>query len=91
VIDSKYFILNHASKVTKFDSKSIKKIFIGYSSISKPYRIYILILWILIEYVHVKFDESTNFGAKKGHSIVGSGAKNINAINKNQAIIIENI
>jgi hypothetical protein len=58
-------VLNEAPKVTKFDSKSIERIFIGYFSTSKACRIYILILWIAIEFVHVKFDETTNIGAEK--------------------------
>jgi hypothetical protein len=83
VFGSKYFILNEASKVTKIDSKSIERIFIGYFSISKAYRVYIPTSQIMVESVHVKFDETTNFGVKKVHSIVGDGAKKINATNEN--------
>jgi hypothetical protein len=45
----------------------------------------------MIESVHVKFDETTNIGAKKCHSIVGDGVENINTTNENQATIIENV
>jgi hypothetical protein len=43
------------------------------------------------ESVHVKFNETTNFGVEKCHFIVGDRAKNINATNKSQAIIIKNV
>jgi hypothetical protein len=89
VFSSKCFVLNDAPKVTKLDSKSIEGIFIGYSFISKAYRIYIPTSRIMVESVHVKFDESIDIGAEKGSSIVGDGAEDINALNDNQAIIIE--
>jgi hypothetical protein len=65
IFDSKYFILNEAPNVTKFDFKSIGRIFIRYSSTSKVYRIYIPTSRIMIESVHVKFDEITNTGSRK--------------------------
>jgi hypothetical protein len=83
--------LNEASKIIKFDSKSIEKIFVGYSSISKAYRIYIPTSQIVVESVHVKFDEAIKIGAEKGSSIVGDGAEDINALNDNQVIIVENV
>jgi hypothetical protein len=43
----------------------------------------------VIESVHVKFDESINIGVEKGSSIVSDGAEDINALNDNQAIIVE--
>jgi Reverse transcriptase (RNA-dependent DNA polymerase) len=89
VFSSKYFILNEALKITKFDSKSIEGIFVGYSSTSKAYRIYIPTSRIMVESVHVKFDEFIDIGAEKGSSIVGDGAENIQALNDNQAIIVE--
>jgi hypothetical protein len=73
VFGSKYFILNETPKVTKFDSKSIEWIFVGYSSISKVYKVYIPISQIVVESIHVKFD----------------GVENINAMNENQAIIVD--
>jgi hypothetical protein len=84
-------MLNEVPKVTKFDSKSIEEIFVGYSSMSKAYRVYIPTLWIIIESVHFKFDEITNFRVEKDHSIIGNGAENINAINKSHAIIVEDV
>jgi hypothetical protein len=91
VFNFNYFMLNEAVKVIKFDSKSIKKIFVGYSSTSKVYRVYIPTSWIVIESLHVKFNEVINFDAEKGHSIIGNGVKNINTINESQTIIVENI
>jgi hypothetical protein len=91
VFGSKYFILNETLKVTKFDSKSIEGVFIRYFSTSKVYRIYILTSRIMVEFVHIKFDESINIGAEKGSSIVGDGAEDINALNDNQAIIVEDV
>jgi hypothetical protein len=45
----------------------------------------------VVESVHVKFNESINIGAEKGSSIVGDGAEDINALNDNQAIIVEDV
>jgi hypothetical protein len=89
VFGSKCFILNETPKVTKFDSKSIKGVFVGYFSINKAYRIYIPTSQIVVESVHVKFDESIKIGAEKGSSIVGDGPEDINALNDNQIIIVE--
>jgi hypothetical protein len=47
--------------------------------------------WIVVESLHVKFNEAINFDAEKGHSIIGDGVKNINTINESQTIIVENI
>jgi hypothetical protein len=91
VLGSKYFILNEAPKIIKFDSKSIEGVFVGYSSISKAYRIYIPTSRIVVESVHVKFDESINIRAEKYSSIVDDGAEDINALNDNQAIIVEDV
>jgi hypothetical protein len=67
VFGFKCFILNDAPKVTKFDSKSIERIFIGYFSTSKAYRIYIPTSRIMIEFVHVKFDKTINIGLRRVH------------------------
>jgi hypothetical protein len=91
VFGSKYSILNETSKFIKFNSKSIEGVFVGYFSTSKAYRIYISTSRIVIESVHVKFDEFINIGVEKGLSIIGDGAEDINALNDNQAIIVEDI
>ncbi|GAU29253.1 hypothetical protein TSUD_392030 [Trifolium subterraneum] len=47
----------HVNNLGKFDSKSDKGIFLGYSLTSKAYRIYNLRTQALEESMHVKFDE----------------------------------
>ncbi|KAJ9546541.1 hypothetical protein OSB04_019084 [Centaurea solstitialis] len=47
------YILNNKDNLGKFDSKSDDGIFLGYSSISKTYRVQ-----TIEETIHVKFDES---------------------------------
>jgi hypothetical protein len=91
VFSFKCFVLNEAPKVTKFDSKSIEGVFVGYFSTSKVYKIYMPTSRIMVESVHVKFDEYINIGAEKGSSIVGDGAEDINALNDNQVIIVEDV
>jgi hypothetical protein len=49
--------LNIKDNLGKFDSKSDKGIFLGYSLTSKAYRIYNLRTQTLEESMHVKFDE----------------------------------
>ena len=63
VFGSKCFVLNETPKVTKFDSKTIEGIFVGYANASKAYRIYVPNHCIVIESINVKFDERTNEAA----------------------------
>jgi hypothetical protein len=91
VFDSKYFSLDEAPKIIKFDSKSIERVFVGYSFTSKAYKIYIPTSRIMVESVHIKFDETINIGAEKGSSIVCDGAEDIHALHDNQAIIVEDV
>jgi len=51
------YILNNKDSLGKFDSKSDKVIFLGYSSTSKAYRTYNLRTRILEESMHIRFDE----------------------------------
>jgi hypothetical protein len=51
---SKCFVIDEMPKVTKFDSKSIECVFVGYSITSKAYRIYPSNT--IKESMHVKFD-----------------------------------
>ncbi|CAJ2661907.1 unnamed protein product [Trifolium pratense] len=51
------YILNIKDNLGKFDSKSDKGIFLGYSLTSKAYRVYNLTSKSLEESMHVKFDE----------------------------------
>lgn len=66
---SKYFVLDESQKVAKFDPKAIEGIFIGYPDTSKAFRVYIPQHRIVIEYVHVKFDENANKLAEKGKDL----------------------
>jgi Integrase core domain len=71
---SKCFVIDEMPKVTKFDSKSIEGIFIGYSVTNKAYRIYLPISNTIKESMHVKFDENTNAPAENGSvNDVGQG------------------
>ncbi|KAJ9541437.1 hypothetical protein OSB04_027943 [Centaurea solstitialis] len=53
-----YYILNNKDNLGKFDSKSDDGIFLGYSSISKTYRVFNKRRQTIEETIHVKFDES---------------------------------
>ncbi|KAJ3709158.1 hypothetical protein LUZ61_012863 [Rhynchospora tenuis] len=72
VFGSKCFVLDETPKVTKFDAKSTTGIFVGYSSTSKAYRVYLPSSRIVVESVNVKFDENANKKAKEGISSVGA-------------------
>ncbi|KAJ9545288.1 hypothetical protein OSB04_024995 [Centaurea solstitialis] len=52
------YILNNKDNLGKFDSKSDDGIFLGYSSISKTYRVFNKQRQAIEETIHVKFDES---------------------------------
>ncbi|KAJ9545020.1 hypothetical protein OSB04_024727 [Centaurea solstitialis] len=52
------YILNNKDILGKFDSKSDDGIFLGYSSISKTYRVFNKRRQAIEETIHVKFDES---------------------------------
>ncbi|KAJ9551954.1 LOW QUALITY PROTEIN: hypothetical protein OSB04_015999 [Centaurea solstitialis] len=52
------YILNNKDNFGKFDSKSDDGIFLGYTSISKTYRVFNKRRQSIEETIHVKFDES---------------------------------
>ncbi|KAJ9536517.1 hypothetical protein OSB04_un000311 [Centaurea solstitialis] len=52
------YILNNKDNLGKFDSKSDDGILLGYSSISKTYRVFNKRRQTIEETIHVKFDES---------------------------------
>ncbi|KAJ9536753.1 hypothetical protein OSB04_un000057 [Centaurea solstitialis] len=52
------YILNNKDSLGKFDSKSDDGIFLGYSSISKTFRVFNKRRQAIEETIHVKFDES---------------------------------
>jgi Reverse transcriptase (RNA-dependent DNA polymerase) len=64
---SKCFIIDEMSKITKFDSKSIEGVFVGYSITSKAYKIYLPTSNTIKESMHVKFDENANAPAENGN------------------------
>ncbi|KAJ9565794.1 hypothetical protein OSB04_001760 [Centaurea solstitialis] len=52
------YILNNKDNLGKFDSKSDDGIFLGYSSVSKTYRVFNKRRQTIEETIHVRFDES---------------------------------
>ena len=66
IFRSTYFILKDRENVGKFDSRSDKGIFLGYSSISKAYRVYNKRTMKVIEIVNVVIDESSDSCFEKG-------------------------
>jgi hypothetical protein len=72
VFGCKCFILDESNKLDKFASKSNEGIFVGYSNTSKAYRVYIKSSRIIVESVHLHFDETKN-GTEKGVSLTDSG------------------
>ena len=63
---SKCFVLDQTQWINKFDPKSIKGYFVGYSMTSKAYRIYVPTSMNIMRYIHVKFNENTNASVKEG-------------------------
>jgi len=49
--------LNTTDSIGKFQAKSDRQIFLGYSTTSKPYRVYNIRTNTLEESIHVKFNE----------------------------------
>ena len=60
VFGSKYFILDTNDNLRKFDAKSNVRIFLGYSSSSKAYKVFNKLTMVLEESIHVFFDESND-------------------------------
>ena len=55
IFGSKCFILN--TKISKFDPKYDLGVFLGYSSISKAYRVYYKRTQVVEETIHISFEE----------------------------------
>ena len=66
IFGSTCFILKDRENVGKFDSRSDEGIFLGYSSISKAYRVYKKRTIKVMETVNVVIDESSDSGYEKG-------------------------
>ena len=60
VFGCKYFVLNTKNNLGKFDAKSYEAIFVGYSNISKAYRVFNRLILTIKESMHVKFKESNS-------------------------------
>ena len=65
IFGSTCFILKDRENVGKFDSQSDKGIFLGYSSISKAYRVYNKRTKKVMETINVFIDEALDSGSKK--------------------------
>ena len=57
VFDCKCFILNEKDALGKFDAKSDEGIFLGYSSVSKAFRVFNKRTLVIEESIHVVFNE----------------------------------
>ena len=66
IFGSTCFILKDKENVGKFDSRSDEGIFLGYSSISKAYRVYNKRTMKVMETMNVVIDESSDSSFKKG-------------------------
>ena len=66
IFGSTCFILKDRENVGKFDSRSDKGIFLGYSSTSKAYRVYNKRIIKVMETVNVVIDEFSDCNSKKG-------------------------
>ena len=61
----KCFILNTKDNLEKFDSKADERIFLGYSTSSKAYRIFNKRTLVVEESMHVVFDETNSLDPRK--------------------------
>ena len=62
----KYFILNKKKdNLKKFDAKSDKGIFLGYSASSKIYKIFNKHTLVVEESIHIIFDKTNNLSLRK--------------------------
>ena len=62
------YILNQRDPRSKFEPKADKGIFVGYSSISKAFRVFHVNRQCIEESIHVKFDEESYTDEKVTHS-----------------------
>ena len=69
IFGSKYFIFNTKDKLTKFDPKSDPSVFLRYSSVSKPYRIYNKRTQVVKETIHITFKEKKKDMIQNSHDL----------------------
>ena len=65
IFRSTCFILKNRKNVRKFDSQSDERIFLGYSSTNKAYRVYNKRTMTVMETMNVFIDESSYSGSEK--------------------------
>ena len=65
IFGSTCFILKDRENVGKFDSRSDEGIFLGYSSISKAYRVYNKRIMKVMETVNIVIDKSSDSSSEK--------------------------
>ena len=58
-LDVNVFVLSTKGNLGKFDPKSFKAIFVGYSNTSKAYRVFNRLTLTIEESMYVKFEESS--------------------------------
>jgi hypothetical protein len=72
VFGCKCFYLKKGVRLSKFDSKALEGIFVGYSSDSHSYRVYSKSSGHVIEICNVRFDEDNgSFVGQSGVHVVG--------------------
>ena len=64
IFSSECFILNIKGKLSKFDLKSDLGVFLGFSSISKAYRVYNKRTQVVEETIHISFKERKRIWTK---------------------------
>ncbi|KAG6668099.1 hypothetical protein CIPAW_01G148100 [Carya illinoinensis] len=78
-------------KIGKFDAKSDKCIFLGYSTNSKAYRVFNKKTLTVQESMHVVFDESNSPFSKKSIDEETGGINNTKSLNLNKEKTIEEV
>ena len=78
VFGCKCFILNEKDNLGKFDAKSDEGIFLGYSSISKAFRIFNKRTLIIEESIHVVFNEISEIRKNNFDDDVNFDSLNLN-------------
>ncbi len=78
VFGCKCFILNERDVLGKFDAKSDEGIFLGYSSVSKAFRVFNKRTLVIEESIHVVFNEVSNFKKNDFDDDLGFDNLNLN-------------
>ena len=78
VFGCKCFILNERDVLGKFDAKSDEGIFLGYSSVSKAFRVFNKRTLVIEESIHVVFNEISNLKKNDFDDDLGFDNLNLN-------------